>query len=304
MESSADEEAGHRHGMEWLVENHYELIDAAAALNEGGGFGFEFSDQMFFTYQSAEKGNIWLEITAKGTPGHASIPRRDNPVRKIAALSEKLARMRYPVQLTPSVKEMLDHLAATRPPLQEKLFKMLLKTWSARALIRLAVRDQFMADGLAAMLSNTLSPTVLKAGSKVNVNPEEATCQIDHRILPGYELNAAVDDLKRQIGPDFKVDIMDARPATESRLDHELVRSIKKVLHQQRPDSQVIPLLLTGSTDASFLRPRGMAVYGFSPMLQMDEVNLAHANDERISLESLAFSLEVGLAVVWDYIMK
>jgi len=65
----------------------------------------------------------------------------------------------------------------------------------------------------------------------------------------------------------------------------------------------VIPLLSTGSTDASFLRPRGMAVYGFSPMLQMNEMNLAHANDERISLESLAFSLEVGLEVVSDYIL-
>jgi len=301
--ATADEESGHRHGMEWLVNNHYDLVDAEAALNEGGGFGMEFSDQMFFTFQSAEKGNIWLNIVAKGTPGHASIPRRDNPVRRIAALSEKLARMRYPVQLTPSVQEMLDHLAATRPPFQEKLFKMLLKPWSVRALISLAVRDEFMADGIRAMLSNTLCPTVLKAGSKVNVIPEEAACQIDHRILPGYELNEAVDDLIQRIGPDFEVEIMDTRPATESRLDHELVGSIKKVLQQQCPDAKAIPLLSTGSTDASFLRSRGMAVYGFSPMLQMDEMNLAHANDERISLESLAFSLEVGLAVVLDYIM-
>ncbi len=302
--ATADEEAGHRHGMEWLVNNTYERIDAAAGLNEGGGFGFEFANHQFFTVQSAEKGNIWLDITAKGTPGHASIPRRDNPVGRIAALVRRLACKRYPVRLTPSVTGMLAHLAATRPPFQEKLFKMLLKPWSARALINLAVKDRFLADGLAAMLSNTISPTVLKAGSKVNVIPEEASCKIDHRILPGYELNTAIADLKRWIGPEFEIEIMDARPATESRLDHELMDSIKKVLQQQRPDAQMIPLLLTGSTDASFLRTRGMVVYGFSPMLQMNEVNLAHANDERISLESLAFSLEVGLAVVLNYVMK
>jgi len=301
--ATADEEAGHRYGMEWIVHKHFDLIDAEAALNEGGGFGMEFAGRFFFTYQSAEKGNIWLKVTAKGTPGHASIPRPDNPVRQIAALVDRLSQMRYPVRLTPSVKEMLMNMAATRPPLQERFFKMLFKPWSARALIRLAVRDGFMADGLLAMLSNTLNPTVLKAGSKVNVIPAEASCKIDHRILPGYDLDRSVGKLIRKIGNRFKVDVMDARPATESSLGHALVQSIHRVLGQQRPDAALIPLLSTGSTDASFLRPRGMAVYGFSPMLQLDEMNLAHANDERISLESLAFSLEAGMAVVLDYIL-
>ena len=112
--AAADEETGGSHGAEWLTNNHFDLIEAEAALNEGGGFGLNFLGKTFYTFQSAEKGNVWVRLSAIGTPGHASIPRMDNPTLRVARIVSKLARRRFPLTPTKTVREMIDIMAATQ----------------------------------------------------------------------------------------------------------------------------------------------------------------------------------------------
>jgi acetylornithine deacetylase/succinyl-diaminopimelate desuccinylase-like protein len=302
--ATADEEADQRLGMEWMVDHHYELIDAESALSEGGGFGISVMDKTYYTYQSAEKGIVWLRITARGAAGHASVPQSDNPTPKLAAIVDKLSKKTFPLRVTPTVRKMIEIMAADQKFPLSFFIKQLCNPLLSDKILKLAVKDETIVTNLHAMLHNTLCPTVLRAGSKVNVIPSEACCEIDFRLLPGYSIDECYHDLKKTVGSGFEIDVIDARPANESPDEHSLADSIQKIMHQYQPQAGVLPYMLTGTSDACFLRPKGVVVYGFTPLLPTDDMSLVHNHNERISLESLEFSLKIGLAVVLDHIME
>lgn len=301
--AAADEETGGSQGCGFITGQHYDLIDAEAALNEGGGFPLQFMGRTSYCYQAAEKGNLWLALTATGTPGHASLPRADNPVAAIAGLVTRLTRLRHPIRVTPTVRAMVTQLAARQNPLVGMAVRQLANPWLSDALIALAVRDEVNAGGLKAMLHNTISPTILRAGQKINVIPSEAVLQIDYRILPGYDLDAMLDGIRRYVGRRFTVQVLEKKSGTESVHEHPLARSLRTALHKSKPNDGLVPLLIPGMTDAAFLRPRGMVVYGFSPLLPQEDITLAHGHNERVSIASLEFSVRVGLDAVLDFVM-
>lgn len=301
--AAADEETGGSHGAEWLTNNHFDLIDAEAALNEGGGFGMNFLGKTFYTFQSAEKGNVWVRLRAIGTPGHASIPRRDNPTLRVARIVSKLARRRFPLTPTKTVREMIDIMAATQKFPINAVIRQLTNPVLSEMIISLGIRDQTVAGGFRAMLKNTLTPTVLAAGHKVNVIPSEASAELDIRILPGSDAEQTFNEIRKAAGQTCIVEPMDIKPATESPTDHVLVDSIRKVIRDHDPASHVVPILIPGVTDGVFLRSRGVVVYGFTPLLPQEDISLTHGHNERISLESLEFSLKIGLNVVFDFVL-
>lgn len=300
--AAADEETGGRQGCAFITQHHADLIDAEAALNEGGGFGLQFLGRTYYTYQAAEKGNLWLAIKATGTPGHASIPLPDNPIPTVANLVTRLMNLRHPFMVTDTVRAMVTEMAASQNPIVGLAVRQLLNPRLSDLLIATAIKDKAQAAGLKAMLRNTISPTVLRAGIKTNVIPSEAALHIDYRVLPGLDFEAMHLGIERFIGPRFSVEVLDKKPGSESMIDHVLAHSIRKALHQHKPDDAVVPFLIPGVTDAVFLRPRGMVVYGFTPLLPQDDIALAHGHDERISLASLAFSVRVGLETVLDFV--
>lgn len=300
--AAADEETGGRQGCAFITQHHADLVDAEAALNEGGGFGLRFLGRTYYTYQAAEKGNLWLAITATGTPGHASIPLPDNPIPAVAGLVTRLMRMRHPFMVTDTVRAMVTEIAAAQNPIVGRAVRQLLNPRLSEILIAAAIKDKAQAAGLKAMLRNTISPTVLRAGMKTNVIPSEAALHIDYRVLPGCDIEAMHASIERCIGPRFTVEVLDKKPGSESMIDHALARSIRKAIRRYKPDDAVVPFLIPGVTDAVFLRPRGMVVYGFTPLLPQDDIALAHGHDERISLASLAFSVRVGLETVLDFV--
>ncbi len=302
--SAADEETGGSKGCEWLVKNHYDLLDAEAALNEGGGFGIDFMGKTFYTYQSAEKGNIWLRVTARGTPGHASMPREDNPVTRLAFLINKFTHKKYPLKVTPSVKKMIEAMASSRNAIVGTVIKQLMNPLLSNVLIRFAIKDAGTSAGFRAMLHNTVCPTVFHAGQKTNVIPSEAVAEFDFRVLPPYDPEEFYSETVKEIGPGFEIEVLDKKAGTESPVDHELAHLIRKTMNRHKPDAMVVPFLIPGVTDGVFFRPRGMVVYGFTPVLPLDDISLTHGHDERISIESLEFSLKVGLEVVLDFVNK
>jgi acetylornithine deacetylase/succinyl-diaminopimelate desuccinylase-like protein len=301
--AAADEETGGEYGAKWLVDNHFDLIDAEAALNEGGGFGMEFMGKTFFTYQTAEKGNIWLRFTAKGTAGHASMPKVDNPVLKVTDLVNRLSKLKLGFSVIDTVRQMVKVMASTQGFPVGLAMKQMLNRYLSDFIISAAIKDETIAGGFRAMLNNTICPTVLKAGQKVNVIPSQALVELDIRVLPGHDQERMLAFIKKTAGNGFDVEVLDQVPPTESRLDHPLSESIRRAVKNHQPDSVLTPLLLPGSSDGAFLRSKGVVVYGFTPVLPVDDMDLAHGHDERISLESLRFSLEVGLETVLDFVL-
>jgi acetylornithine deacetylase/succinyl-diaminopimelate desuccinylase-like protein len=297
--SEADEEAGST-GISWLIRNAYNKIDAEFALNEGGAALDTKAGTRIFQIQTTEKIPTRVILTAKGVAGHASLPRPDNAVVHLARAIERLADTDQPVRLNTTTRRYFSEMV-----------KLPDYRWLAPLLAKL--EDSTTAGGAAneirsrdvelnAMLRTAVSPTMLQAGTKVNVIPNVAEAQIDVRRLPN-ETREEIETRFREIVNDPAVEISrepgQDMPATEpSSLTTALYTAMDKVFHESHPGSVVVPYMSRGATDGSFLRQKGMAVYGVPIFLREGGESRAHGNDERLSPANLTRGTELLWKIV------
>ena len=284
--SEADEEAGST-GMSWLVANAYAKIDAEFAINEGGG-GMMVGDTTVFQVQTTEKIPTRVTLTARGSAGHGSLPRADNPVLHLAEAIAKLAHAEQPVRMNTTTRRYFSQMMSLPQYAWLSAFvpKLENEATAGEAAARIAARD----GELNAMLRTSVSPTMLTAGMKNNVIPNLAEAVLDVRRLPTETKQEILDRFKKIVN-DPAVEVIPAAgqdmPATEpSSLTTSLYRAIEKVLGST-PKSKVIPYMSRGATDGSYLRQKGMAVYGAPIFLRDGNESRAHGNDERIRLDNL-----------------
>lgn len=305
LAATADEEAGGYMGAKWLVENHWDLVACDAGLNEGGGEPITLGGVTYFTYQVAEKAGCRFKLVARGTGGHASVPLADNAVihlaRAVAAVGETLA----PVLITDPFRAFVEGLAAAQPPEVARALLQVLEPGSTDAAIHAAPLDEFQRAMLRSMCRTSMAPTILNAGSVINVIPAAAEARVDCRILPGQtvaEVLAMVEGILARAGLADKVAVepIMPRPAPPaSPLEHPLVDAIRQAMAKHAPGAPVIPAMTTGATDSRYFRPRGVPMYGFTPLLPgRDDERTVHSRDERIAVDSLEFRLKV----IWDVV--
>src|SRR5215204_5603245 len=177
----ADEEAGCQAGSAWLVDHHPDKVRAGHALGEVGGATFYLSGRPFYPVQVAEKGIAWLRAVATGATGHGSIPRDDNAVVSLSEFLARVGRRRLPLHPSPELRRFLAALAAVQGRPARALMPLLLRRRWSNVVLRRAVRDPDVAGVLAALLRNTASPTVVRAGHKTNVIPGRAEAELDGR---------------------------------------------------------------------------------------------------------------------------
>ena len=297
--AEADEEAGST-GIQWLAANAWPKIDAEFALNEGG-FILETRGRRLFQIQTAEKIPTRVTLTARGTAGHGSLPRPDNPVVRLSRAINRLVDAEQPVRLNGTTRRYLREIA--------KLDDF---AWIAPFLPRLdnpatasAAANQIRARDaeIEAMLRTSISPTMLRAGTKINVIPNTAEAQVDVRRLPN-ETREDVLTRFRQIINDSSVEVALApgqqMPATEpSPLTNSLYRAVERVA-TSHPDDSLIPYMSRGATDGAFLRARGMPVYGVPVFVKDSPDGRAHGNDERISISNL----HDGAGFLWRVVLE
>ena len=298
--SEADEEEGST-GMQWLIQNAYAKINAEFAINEGG-FAMDVpSGARLFQVQTSEKIPTRAILTAHGTAGHGSLPRPDNPVVRLARAIVKVADADQPVQLNATTRRYftaISHFSeySWLAPLLPKLTNP--ETANAAA-HQIRGRD----PELDAQLHTTVSPTMLSAGMKINVIPNAAQGQLDIRRLPNETREEVLARLRRIIN-DTAVEVKPApgqeMPATEpSSLTTVLYKKMDEVFRASAPKAETLPYMQRGATDGSFLRQKGMAVYGIPAFLREDRISRAHGNDERISVKSL----ESGTKLLWEIVL-
>jgi acetylornithine deacetylase/succinyl-diaminopimelate desuccinylase-like protein len=152
-----------------------------------------------------------------------------------------------------------------------------------------------MAVLIGATLRNTVNPTMLDAGYKVNVIPGQAQAHVDGRFLPGYEEEffAEVDAL---IGPDIQREMLEHQIALETDFDGHLVDAACEALKAEDPGARPVPYTLSGGTDAKAFSRLGIRCIGFSPLLlppDLDFAGLFHGVDERVPVQALDFGTRV-----------
>ena len=291
--SEADEEAGST-GVSWMIANAYSKIDADVAINEGGG-AMAVGDWTVYQVQTSEKIPTRVMLSARGTAGHGSLPRADNPVVHLAEAILKLAKAQQPVKLNTTTRRYFTEMSKLQQ--YSWLGAYLDQLESDQASEAIAARDAEMN----AMLRTSVSPTMLTAGSKNNVIPNVAEATVDVRRLPNESKVEIMERFKKIIN-DPAVEVLPApgqdMPATEpSSLTTDLYLAMEKILSAE-PRAKVIPLMSRGATDGSFLRQKGMAVYGAPIFLRDEGGSRAHGNDERMNLDNLTRGTGLLLRIV------
>ena len=281
----ADEEAGGTWGARWLVDNHAGLFEGVTeAIGEVGGFSATIGGRRLYLLQAAEKGMAWMRLTARGTAGHGSMLQPDNAVTELAEAVARIGRHEWPVRLTPAVQGFLDEAAAAlgTDAGPDDYRDLLAKIGPVSRLV-------------GATLSNTLNPTMLSAGYKVNVVPQTASAQVDGRFLPGHEEEffAGVDSL---LGPGIQREFVHHDIAVETTLDGDLAAAMATALLDQDPDGRIVPYCLSGGTDAKSFSRLGIRCFGFTPLrlpADLDFAGMFHGVDERVPVEALRFGVRV-----------
>ncbi|MCZ7571995.1 MAG: M20/M25/M40 family metallo-hydrolase [Ardenticatenaceae bacterium] len=298
--ATADEERGGHMGAGFLVEKHPDLIRAEFALNEGGGDTTKVGDRLYTTCQTAEKGLARFQLVARGEPGHASIPREDNAVVRLAEAVVGIGRSALPYHLTETVSRYISTVAAGQPePIRAAMLKLLDEATFDEGLAALPL-PAFQKRRLVAMTHNTAAPTILNAGSKINVFPSVATARVDGRILPGCGHEMFRAELEPFLGEAIEFTFTDQGAPLEASLESPLYDTIQDVMATVSPESTVVPDLITGGTDAKHIVRLGTKVYGFVPRRYEGDalLSLAHAHDERISRENLLYGTQVLYQVI------
>ncbi|MBW1680485.1 MAG: M20/M25/M40 family metallo-hydrolase [Deltaproteobacteria bacterium] len=296
----ADEEAGSRWGVEYLLEHHPEDFQADLVLNEGG-FGLKnlLPEQTVMMVSTAEKGVCWLRLTREGPPGHGSLPHGRNTLEKLVQALSRLLSEDQPVRITPVV---------------ERYFKGLGRGWdflgpfleegNPETLARILEENGLMAmPQVSALARNTISLTTLQAGIRTNVIPSRAEAHLDVRLLPGQRIEDVVEDVRRRLG-DEQVEVVceTGTESTESPWDGEYFSRIQKVLEAGFPGSVVVPSLMFAASDSRFFRQRGIPSYGVCPvLLDLEDVEMVHGIDEKIAVDELLKGTEVFTAIVEEF---
>lgn len=301
---NADEEAGGVMGAGWVAANHWDLIECEVALNEGGGTPLTVDGKVFYTYSVEEKVPGRFKMTARGTPGHGSVPKLENAVVRLAQAVDVVGNTRLPARIVPTFEATINTLASHFDGTKRELLLKALDPGTVDDALDAAIDDPDFREKLRARVRDTLAPTMLQAGSNINSVPSTASAWVDCRLMPGSSVATVrrqVEELLAQHGLGDAIELeFSERPAfPASPVDHPLIDAIRDSLARHAPGTGLLPMLTTGATDSRSIRPHGVAAYGFYPALPTVDRTGTHGIDERVPLEQIAWATRtIGEAVV------
>jgi acetylornithine deacetylase/succinyl-diaminopimelate desuccinylase-like protein len=240
-------------------------------------------DARAYLVETAEKGVMWLRLRTRGTAGHASMLHTDNAVTKLAAAVTRLERHRFPLILTPPVRDFLAGVAeVTGVP------------FDADDPEAAVARLGHLSRMIGATLRDTATVTTFEAGYKANVVPSVAKATVDGRMLPGRAA-AFEAELAEILGPDVERE-WDSLPPVRTTFDGALVDAMAAAIGAEDPGARLLPYMLSAGTDAKSFDRLGIRHFGFAPLRlppELDFSALFHGVDERVPVAGLEFGTRV-----------
>ena len=301
MMVNCDEEAGGADGARWMTDNHWDAFDPAFGFNEGGEGTPNWLGSRGVTFRVAvsEKRVMWLRLTAHGQAGHGSMPNANNPnLILIDALARLLAEP-PPFRLTPVFDEAMRTLA---PRMDSSTASFELAHLSWPYMIDIAAHGPLSLYTIQALMHDTIAPTMLDSGIKVNVIPSMASGSLDCRLLPDTDADAFLKHVRDVLGPKIDIEfIQRPDPSPTSPMSGEAWDAMKQVVADDFVDAIVAPNMTSGGTDSRFLRVKGVPAYGFVPIILSEpEAVRIHGVDERLSIDNL----NRGIRATYDLTTK
>jgi acetylornithine deacetylase/succinyl-diaminopimelate desuccinylase-like protein len=291
---TADEEGGASNGVDWLLKNHRDLVDAAFVLNaDSGGLTTRNSKPVNVDLEATEKQYADFELTALNPGGHSSLPTPDNAIYHIADALSRLERAPFPFELNPVTRTYFERRAPLEDAQTRADMNAILRTPpDSAAAARLSKDPRYNA-----MLRTTCVATRLTAGHANNALPQTAQANVNCRILPGHSAEETGQTLIRVFDdPKVAVRYVGAIGAADKAPDSkgfptvlppaEVLRPLERVAAEMWPGAPVIPEMETGASDSVHTMAAGIPSYGIGGLgIDQDDIR-AHGKDERLRVAS------------------
>ncbi len=286
---TADEEGGQWNGVEWLLKNHRNLIDAEFVLNaDAGGVTTMKGKPVNVDVEASEKQYADFELTVLNPGGHSSLPTADNAIYRLSDALSRLEHSPFPVEFNAVTRTYFERRAPLESAQTRDDMKAILRTPpDAGAVARLSKEPRYNS-----MLRTTCVATRLSAGHANNALPQEAKAIVNCRILPGHSAAETQQALVRVLA-DPKVALhyvgaIGGAAAPDSKgfptvlPSAGVLRPLEQVAAEMWPGAPVIPVMETGASDSVYTIAAGLPSYGFNGVgLDQDDIR-AHGKDERV----------------------
>src|SRR5664280_2465355 len=289
---TADEEMGNANGVNWLVTNHRDLINADFCVNpDGGGGDLKNGKPVNMAIQTSEKIYVSFRLEVKNKGGHSSLPVKDNAIYRLAEGLTRLAYYDFPVRLNETTRKYFEGITSGESDQVRTDIMAILMTPPDTAAAR---RLQTSSAYYNAMMRTTCVATMLSAGHAENALPQTAQAIINCRMLPDDNPDNVMAVLKSVLADD-QISIIRLDPSFDaplSPLRKDITVLVQQISSVMWPGVRVTPIMSTGATDGRYLRRDGIPVYGISGMFgDMDDVR-AHGKDERIGVREFYDGVE------------
>ena len=287
--AESGEEGATEYGIEFMVNEHFEKIEAEFCLAEGGSVARVNREVVYGGVQTVEKLPYRLELAARGVAGHGSVPLQNNSVVRLAKAISAIADWRSPIRLNETTYTYFERLASISPPDAGERYLAVLDSGRANE-----ADEYFLAyePRHASMLRSSLSPTIFDAGYRINVIPSESRASVDFRALPDENIQDYLEQIREVIGDDsIEVSLgqRNTRPAGQASINTTAFSAIEQNL-QEHYGVITLPTMSTGATDMAYLRARGVQCYGIGPAIDREDAALgfgAHSDQERILISEM-----------------
>jgi len=289
---TADEEGGSFNGVDWLVKNHRDLIDAEIALNEGGSGQMKHGRYLINQIQAGEKVYQDFRLETRNAGGHSSRPVRDNAIYHVADALARLEKFDFPATLSEVTRSYFDRMAQFEPDarLSSAMRDLAKEGGNREAVTTLSTSSAYYN----ALMRTTCVATRLEGGHANNALPQMAAANVNCRILPG-EPPAAVKKQLEDVFADPKISVTfvdEARPSQPSPLNPAIMGPVETTTKSMWSDAIVVPVMGTGATDGLYLRNAGIPTYGITGLFYEMDDNRSHGRDERVGVKQFYEGLE------------
>jgi len=298
---TADEEGGKSNGVDWLLQNHRDLIDAEFVLNpDSGGVTTDHGKPLSVEFEATEKLYADYQVLATNPGGHSSLPKPDNAIYHVANALGVLEKSPFPFELNAVTREYFGQMAKIETgQTAADMRAILVEPPDSAAVRRLSQDARYNST-----MRTTCVATMLSGGHAPNALPQRAEANVNCRIFPGHsqeeirlELIRLFNDPKltvryRSDAGELSDHGSDRKAMAPPPLRADVMDSLRKVAAKLWPGAPVIPTMVTGSSDSIYTMYAGMPSYGINGIaIDRDDVRM-HGKDERVKVDSYYTGVE------------
>ena len=283
---TADEEGGQSNGVQWLIKNHREWIDAEYCINtDAGDFETKKGKRLLLGMQTSEKNYVDFRLEVKSNGGHSSRPVKDNAIYHLSQGLSRLAEYDFPVSLNETTRGYFERTAALEAPATAADFRAVVGNDHAKA--EAAAKRLGQSAFFNALLRTTCVATRLEGGHANNALPQTAAANVNCRMLPQDSLQSVQETLKRVLADDRIVMsiVGEAVPAPASTINPAIVSKLEALSKKLYGGLPIVPVMDTGASDGKYLRIGGIPAYGVPGVFEDVDDTRAHGKDERIGVQ-------------------